>query len=218
MPHAEARGKLNAAVVGRLQELSDLDSVDELLEETTLRPFFEKYCAGLRIPLVEFWIAQNALLNLICCLGERHYCATEEVISETVATLKTRKEAVIEKRDVEPRDIKQRDTEQTDIEFVETKRPLGDGVCSDDSCPCSEVSIRRGTGYLYISQEFIDFHHNTALRSALRESGAIVMGLAPILVCEQGAKLRGLDLEVAAADAKHWWKTGLAPLRVTPTA
>jgi len=39
---------------------------------------------------------------------------------------------------------------------------------------------------------------------------------SPILVCEEGAKLRGLDLEVAAADAKYWWETGLAPLRATP--
>jgi len=41
---------------------------------------------------------------------------------------------------------------------------------------------------------------------------------SPILMCEQGAKLRGLDLEVAAADAKYWWETGLVPLRVTPIA
>lgn len=48
---------------------------------------------------------------------------------------------------------------------------------------------------------------------------AIIAGagvLAPILVCEQGARARGLDLEVAAADAKYWWETGLAPLRATP--
>ncbi len=27
----------------------------------------------------------------------------------------------------------------------------------------------------------------------------------PILVCEQGARLRHLDLDTAAADARHWW-------------
>ena len=37
-----------------------------------------------------------------------------------------------------------------------------------------------------------------------------------ILVCEEGAKLRGLNLEVAAADAKHWWETGKIPFRATP--
>jgi hypothetical protein len=40
----------------------------------------------------------------------------------------------------------------------------------------------------------------------------------PILVCEQGAKRRALDLEVAQADAKRWWETGEVPLRATPLA
>jgi hypothetical protein len=35
-------------------------------------------------------------------------------------------------------------------------------------------------------------------------------------MCEECAKSLGLDLDVAAADAKHWWETGLAPLRPTP--
>jgi hypothetical protein len=37
-------------------------------------------------------------------------------------------------------------------------------------------------------------------------------------MCEMGAKKRGLDLAVAAADAKYWWETGLVPLRATPKA
>ncbi len=35
-------------------------------------------------------------------------------------------------------------------------------------------------------------------------------------MCELGAKCRGLDLEIAASDAKHWWATGEIPLRPTP--
>jgi len=35
-------------------------------------------------------------------------------------------------------------------------------------------------------------------------------------VCEQGARLRNLDLETAAVDAAHWWRTGQIPLRPTP--
>jgi len=42
--------------------------------------------------------------------------------------------------------------------------------------------------------------------------------LSPILVCEQGARLRNLDLAVAAADAKYMWETSLVPLRATPLA
>ena len=41
--------------------------------------------------------------------------------------------------------------------------------------------------------------------------------IGPILVCEQGARLRKLDLKVAGADAAHWWRTGKVPLRPTPT-
>src|SRR5205085_9119964 len=40
--------------------------------------------------------------------------------------------------------------------------------------------------------------------------------IGPVLMCEQGARLRNLDLGVAAADAKQWWETGQVPLRATP--
>lgn len=52
-------------------------------------------------------------------------------------------------------------------------------------------------------------------------SGISVTGfyrLGPSLVCEQGAKLRNLDIEVAATDAKYWWKNGKVPLRATQLA
>jgi len=40
----------------------------------------------------------------------------------------------------------------------------------------------------------------------------------PILMCEQGARLRRLNLDIASADAAHWWDTGKVPLRPTPFA
>jgi hypothetical protein len=40
--------------------------------------------------------------------------------------------------------------------------------------------------------------------------------LGGVLICERGARLRHLDLKVAAADAAHWWRTGQIPLRPTP--
>ena len=118
------------------------------------------------------------------------------------------------------------------MEYFELKVPEGNGRCSDDECPCAEPGtlIPRGTGYLYISQEVVDFRRDAhsiqetqrkVERMQQRLGVFIVAGagvFAPILVCERGAKLRGLDLEVAAADAKYWWKTGLAPLRATPLA
>ena len=39
---------------------------------------------------------------------------------------------------------------------------------------------------------------------------------ASILLGEQDAKKRRLDLDTAAADATHWWDTSEVPLRPTP--
>jgi phage FluMu protein Com len=85
----------------------------------------------------------------------------------------------------------------------------------------------RGSGYLYIDQELVNFRKRypslESARKAMQQMQEIVASdgklfyrLGPILVCEQGAKLRNLNLKVAAADARHWWDTGLVPLRVTP--
>ena len=117
------------------------------------------------------------------------------------------------------------------MEYFECDVPSGDGVCSDNNCPCPEVVIPRGTGYLYIDQDLVDFRHKYPIMKSAREamqrrqdqmrsnSGGMFTGfyrLGPILVCEQGAKLRNLDLGVAAEDAKYWWETGKVPLRATP--
>jgi hypothetical protein len=124
------------------------------------------------------------------------------------------------------------------MEYFESIAPSGDGYCSDNACPCpgGGVLIPRGTGYLYIEQWLVEFRRKyPTLKSAdqamqqahekrgreLESSGTNISysgfyRLDPILVCEQGAKLRNLDLEVAAADAKYWWETGKVPLRTTP--
>lgn len=116
------------------------------------------------------------------------------------------------------------------MEYFEVPRPPGDGLCSDNECPCGwpGAEIPRGTGYLYISQEVVDFRRDArsvedvqrkVRRMQQQLDSIIILGqgvASPTLVCEEGAELRGLDLEVAAADAKYWWETGLAPLRATP--
>ena len=90
--------------------------------------------------------------------------------------------------------------------------PRDKGLCSDNNCPCPETVIPRGEGYLYISKEAVTF-----MKMKMKnKSNNIVFGPMPVLVCEQGAKLRGLDLKVAAADAALWWSEGKAPLRPTP--
>jgi hypothetical protein len=119
------------------------------------------------------------------------------------------------------------------MEYFECEIPSGVGYCSDDSCPCGYPGavIPPGGGYIYISQQLIDFRKDArSLQEARRKiermkqqtgSNLLLIGpgvAAPILMCEQGARRRGLDLEVAAVDAKHWWKTGRVPLRPTPLA
>jgi len=121
-------------------------------------------------------------------------------------------------------------------QYFEVPRPPEVGRCSDKACPCPEVEIPRGKGYLYISKELVDFRRNCPTYEELQAklhrmadsdllgkmgSAGFVRFLppgtsSPILVCEQGARLRRLDLEVAANDATHWWKTGLVPFRPTP--
>ena len=116
------------------------------------------------------------------------------------------------------------------MEYFEVERPTGDGFCSDDTCPCPPPGTRipHGSGYLYVSPEVIDFRRDALTLAAARRKlervqhevdAFVAFGpgtVAPILMCEQAARRRGLDLEVAAADAKYWWETGLVPLRPTP--
>ncbi len=117
--------------------------------------------------------------------------------------------------------------------YFEVPLPDGDGVCSDEECICGGVVIARGSGYLYVDRETVDFRGNAPsveqarakeerVRSQmgdLDEVAAVMHGrTTALLVCEQSARRKGIDLEVAAADARHWWETGQAPLRATPEA
>lgn len=108
--------------------------------------------------------------------------------------------------------------------------PPGDLVCSDNNCPCPEVKIPRASGYIYIEPGLVAFRRkhprledaraamDKRIRAKFGAASGGMVRLGPILVCEQGARLRKLDLETASADAKHWWKTGQVPLRPTPLA
>jgi len=121
--------------------------------------------------------------------------------------------------------------------FFEGLPPTGDGLCSDRDCPCPEVKIPRGTGYAYISEDLVKSRYNarslykldentrellTELTERWEPGGQVGRAIltssltSPLIMCELGAALRGIDLAVAAADAKLWWETNLAPLRPTP--
>jgi len=105
------------------------------------------------------------------------------------------------------------------------------GRCSDDACPCGYPGavIEYGKGYMYIPEEVVKFRMSCPTESeAQREiqnmfGGRLVFAgqkgvFSPILMCKLGALNRGINLDVAAKDAEHWWKTGNVPLRATPLA
>jgi hypothetical protein len=117
--------------------------------------------------------------------------------------------------------------------YFEVPLPDGDGICSDEGCVCGGAVVPRGTGYLYVDRETVDFRNNASTVEQARakeervrsqmgdmdEAAAVMHGrTTALLICEQSARQRGIDLEVAAADAAHWWETGQSPLRATPEA
>jgi hypothetical protein len=117
--------------------------------------------------------------------------------------------------------------------YFEVPRPEGDGICSDGACSCKRAVIARGNGYLYVSQEAVDFRNDAQSVAAaqakanrvrmqmsnMAEAAAVIHGrTTAVLLCQQAAEGKCLDLVVAAADARHWWDTGMAPLRATPVA
>lgn len=78
-------------------------------------------------------------------------------------------------------------------------------TCADAECECGKSAIAEGEGYLYVSPGAVRAHSPDGSGSD-----------EPLLICEIAARRRDLDLETAAEDAAHWWKTGSAPLRATP--
>jgi len=117
--------------------------------------------------------------------------------------------------------------------YFECTRPSGDGKCSDNSCPCGfpGADIPRGSGYFFISEELVEMRRDARsiseiqvkIQTMQQQMGMTMMFggsgvFMPILMCEMGARKRGIDMAVAAADARHYWETGLAPLRATPMA
>ena len=114
------------------------------------------------------------------------------------------------------------------MEHFEMERPANDGLCSDNDCPCNDVVIPRGTGYLYVSPQVVQMRSDA---KTFEELGVKIQRIGQamgtfllmdpacyngILCCERAAKRRHLDLRVAAEDARYWWDHGLVPLRVTP--
>lgn len=100
--------------------------------------------------------------------------------------------------------------------------------CSDSQYPCGSPGaiIPYGKGYVFVSKEVADFRQDCPtladVQAKIAKIGKQVLAasgvFAPILMCELGARKRGIDLKIAAADAQHWWQTGMVPIRPTPMA
>jgi len=115
------------------------------------------------------------------------------------------------------------------MEYFEVPQPDGNGLCSDNECPCADTIIPRGKGYLCISPDAVYFrrdalsvkemHRKVENIESKTNSSAIIDPevSGAILTCEKCARQRNLDLKIAAADAAYWWEKGLAPLRATPS-
>ncbi len=64
-------------------------------------------------------------------------------------------------------------------------------LCSDNECPCPETEYNQGEGYLYVPKNG-----------------------NPIFMCENGANLRGINIDKAALNAKLWWAAGIVKQRI----
>jgi hypothetical protein len=123
----------------------------------------------------------------------------------------------------------------TTLSEMELPPPLlGTSVCSDDQCPCDEWApesqMPPAQGYMYIAPEVVEFRKDCLsveslerkLKKIEAETGGIIFGgknvMHPVVVCEQGARLRNLDLQVAAQDFDLWMSCGRIPCRPTPCA
>jgi len=112
------------------------------------------------------------------------------------------------------------------LDFIECEKPQGVGYCSDNECTCTPTPINDGQGYIYISEEVVQFRKDALSLSAVQakivkltsETGKYVSisKYAPLLVCEAAAKKRNLDLTAASEDALLFWGSGIVPLRATP--
>ncbi len=125
-----------------------------------------------------------------------------------------------------------KDSAPRDGGYFEAPVTIEEGLlCSDNECPCpDDTALEPGqTGFLYISGDLVKNRRETprweailARDNALAEQMNVVLYRAggintPIFLCSEGAERRNLDIDIAAADAVNWFKTGLCPLRESPT-
>jgi len=93
---------MQTAVILRIIELSKLDSVRDFLENSTVKPFFQKYSkGGVRITELELWLEMNAMLNIIYCYTQPKCCAVKRAVLSAVSALQ-KTSLVIEPSETKP--------------------------------------------------------------------------------------------------------------------
>lgn len=123
--------------------------------------------------------------------------------------------------------IKQEPEEPVMSTMMECPPFPGQAACSDNECPCPNTTMPPAKGYLWIKQEIANTRMKCltleALQGYMSASGIssideVRRRCLPLVVCEQSAKRRGLDLAVASSDYASWVKTGKVLCRATPLA
>lgn len=113
------------------------------------------------------------------------------------------------------------------MDYIECEKIQNAGYCADNDCNCSLTPLPRGGGYIFISEEVVEFRKDALSLAEVQEKLEHATGsgeyisinkYAPILVCEIAAYRRNLDLAIAKEDAKMYWLEGRVPLRATPRA
>ena len=91
--------------------------------------------------------------------------------------------------------------------FEMPRSKYGVGLCSDDECPCNETEISFGTGYVFVSQEVVNFRKDCQSFDEFKEKVKItekfvsqlfggadirvgilgIRSVSPILICKDAA-------------------------------
>ena len=92
------------------------------------------------------------------------------------------------------------------MQYFSFSSPSDQVTCADEECPCPKEPLGADSLFLYVSNQLVTERRRDP-ESAKAE---------PMVLCQDAARRRNLDLDAAAADAAHWRNTGSVALRASP--
>ncbi len=92
------------------------------------------------------------------------------------------------------------------MQYFSFPSPNDQATCADEECPCPKEPLERDALFLFISNQVV-----TERRRDPKSATA-----QPMLLCQDAARRRNLDLDAAATDTAHWRETGSVALRASP--